>query len=89
LRRAGATALAATAVVVAAAPASNFYRGLHKVLSYDSHAPNPYISSGPNELLPTDLVVACLGIGLIALVAAFLVATPDSGDPAEPERGLA
>jgi hypothetical protein len=88
-RRAGASALAAVAVVVAAVPAVNFYRGLHQVLRYDSGAPNPYNGNGPNELLPTGLVLACLGIGLATLVAAFLVAGRGSGESADPARGLA
>jgi hypothetical protein len=88
-RQAGATALAAVAVAVAAVPAVDFYRGLHQVLRYDSAAPNPYNGNGPNELLPTGLVLACLAIGLLTLVAAFLVAGRGSTESADPARGLA
>jgi hypothetical protein len=81
-RRAGASALAAVAVVVAAVPAVNFYRGLYLVLIYDSGAPNPYNGVGPNALLPTSLVLACIGAGLVALAAAFVVAAPRVDQPA-------
>ena len=87
LRQAGATALAAVSLVVAAVPAVNFYRALHQVLIYDSGAPNPYNGHWPNAFIPTDLVLACIGIGLAALAAAFVVATPGNEEPADPERG--
>jgi hypothetical protein len=88
-RRAGASALAAVAVVVAAVPAVNFYRGLYLVLSYDSHAPNPYYSLSPNAMLPTGLVLGCIGIGLLALATAFVVAAPGREKVPDPARGLA
>jgi hypothetical protein len=72
--RTAVVALGVTAFAAAVVPAFDLYRNLYQILSYDSHAPNPYIVYGPSDQLPAGLVPACIGVGLLALAAVVLVA---------------
>ena len=70
-RRAAVTVLGMMALAAAAVPVFELYRNLYQVLSYDSGAPGPYVVNVPGE---AGLVPAGVGIGLLALTAAFLIA---------------
>jgi hypothetical protein len=86
--RSAVTALGATAVAAAIVPTVDLYGRLHRVLSYDTGAPNPYIVDGPGGHLPAGLVLAGTGVALLALAAAALLAvrgTRTGSGPAGPE----
>jgi hypothetical protein len=81
-RRTAVAALGAASFAAAVFPAFFLYRELYQVLSYDSGAPAPYIVDGTGDQLPTGLVPACIGVALLALaVAALIAARPTANGP--------
>jgi hypothetical protein len=73
-RRGVVTLLVVTAFAAAVAPVVDRYRDLYQLLIYDSGAPNPYAVYGPSDHFPTNVVLLCAVLGLLALAAAFFVA---------------
>lgn len=72
-RRRLATALATAGLAAATLPAYRFYYETYEMMAYAHASPDPYIVYGPRGGMPT---LICTIAGLLAIVAAVIVARP-------------